>query len=127
MGKGKFNMIRFNHPFEEFRSRALDAINDLSKKYEMDLERFARETEKYHSGEAYKQLKEEYDKLRREMELGFPVSEEERESIEKWIDDGNRRSHKFEYRFIPAGIGTVGKIADLDTGDEFDFTDYSIW
>lgn len=126
MDKEKFDMIRYRQPVEEFVERAMTAVEELSKKYSIDMARMRKAVDDLSTGEELRRLRSELADARKMMALGFPVTNEERAAIDAWRKDG-RENHQFEYRFLPTGIGTVGKIVDLDTGDEFDFTDYSIW
>lgn len=107
-------------------SELTNNIKLVMDKYNYDVERLSTLCRELQTGERIVDLKEKIESLRKEMEHGFTISEKEHQAINKWQKEG-RKLHKFEYRFLPTGIGTVGKIVDLDTGEEFDFTDYSRW
>lgn len=83
--------------------------------------------------EEMKRLKESYDSMRREMSLGFPITEKEHDKIEAWKKDWFKRKRGgdeymgaigsgFTYSFMPTGIGTIGEIIAPD-GEKFKFQD----
>ena len=75
------------------------------------------------------QMKEKYDKMKTEYQLGFPISEYENKKINAWIDKQNNKNSntggaiggRFHYEFIPTSIGTIGEITDILTNDKFTF------
>lgn len=79
--------------------------------------------------EELSKMKEEYEKMKRAYYLGFPITEEENNRINEWIDNqmkkkpgiGGVSGGRFHYEFLPTGIGTSGTIIDGFTGDKFNF------
>lgn len=84
--------------------------------------------------EAYKdeelsKMKEQYEKMSKDYYRGFPISEEENKKINKWIEDqmdknpstGGAIGGRFQYEFLPTGIGTIGTVIDGITGEKFTF------
>ena len=74
-------------------------------------------------------MKSEYDRIKEDYFLGFPISKEEWEKIKVWqnkiIDKypaGKATiSGRFKYIFYPTSIGTSGKIEDIISGETFEF------
>ena len=81
--------------------------------------------------EAYKdeelsRMKEMYDGMRADYFRGFPISEKEEEKIHEWMDSlpeaaSGAIGGRFSYSFTPPGIGVVGTVTDLITGQKFTF------
>ena len=71
-------------------------------------------------------MKEEHDRMKSDYLRGFPVTEEEEKKIKEWIMSKDLISTgaiggRFRYEFIPTSIGTVGKVIDSVTNEEFTF------
>lgn len=86
--------------------------------------------------EAYKdeelaRMKEYTNRMSEDYYRGFPISKEEDEKIKKWKDkmidihpgNGGAIGGRFRYEFIPTGIGTIGTVIDMFTGERFNFKD----
>ena len=97
------------------------------------IEHLEKENKKLKS-DAYKdeelaKMKSEYDRMKEDYFLGFPISEEEDKNIKEWKKNQQKKSPgiggaaggRFTYKFIPTGLGTSGTIIDSFTGDEFTF------
>lgn len=82
------------------------------------------------------ELKEEINILKKRIENGFDITEEEKKAIEKWQETHERKVHKrkkndigcmggciggcYTYLFIPTSIGVIGTIK-CTCGKEFTF------
>lgn len=79
------------------------------------------------------QMKKEMMEARKDYWRGFPISKEEEESINKWIDEHEEEKHpnsrfprggaiggSYVYSFTPTSIGTVGEIQCV-CGEKFCF------
>ena len=88
-------------------------------------------SEKYTDRELSK-MKEEYERMKKEYYLGFPISEKEDKKIREWINkqtegqdfktaSGGAIGGRFHYEFIPTSIGTIGTVIDGLTGEKFTF------
>lgn len=97
-------------------------LKEIEEKYDYLLEekdRLQAENDRLKS-EHYKDLeltalKEKCDKMEKDLLRGFPISEEEKEKINKWYDfhkmENPQREHGcLEYRFTPTLIGTFGTV-----------------
>lgn len=126
MDKEKFDMIRYNHPVDEFVERAVTAVEELSKKYSVDMARMRKAVDDLSTGEELRRLRSALADAREMMSLGFPVTKEERAAIDAWRKDG-RENHQFRYVFTPTPIGVAGAVEDTVTGETLDFTDYTRW
>lgn len=80
-------------------------------------------------------MKEQYDKMREDYYRGFPISKEEKEKINAWMDKHEKEKHPrpensfprggaiggcYTYRFVPTSIGVFGTIK-CSCGEEFTF------
>jgi serine/threonine protein kinase len=78
---------------------------------------------------------EQYDKMREDYYRGFPISKEEKEKINAWINKHEEEKHPrpknsfprggaiggcYTYRFVPTSIGVFGTIK-CSCGEEFTF------
>lgn len=124
--KDLYIQSQLNQPMESLMSELTNNIKLVMDKYNYDVERLSTLCNKLRTGERMEELYEKLERMRKEMRQGFRISDKEHQAIKSWQKEG-RNLHKFEYRFLPTEIGTVGKIVDLDTGEEFNFTDYSRW
>jgi len=88
-------------------------------------------SEKYTDRELAK-MKEEYERMKKEYYLGFPISEKEDKKIREWINKqtegqdfktatGGAIGGRFHYEFIPTSIGTIGTVIDGLTGEKITF------
>lgn len=134
MAKEKLNLSD-NHPawitqdikdvFQELYDhyRVILSRNEYLKK---EIENIKSDTYK---DEQLTQMKEKYDKMKTEYQLGFPISEDENKKINAWIDKQNKKNSnnggaiggRFHYEFIPTSIGIIGEITDILTNDKFTF------
>lgn len=70
-------------------------------------------------------LKNEYDRMRKEMILGFPITSEQADRIREWKKryEGQKFGAiggAFTYSFTPTGIGTFASVKGPD-GEVFNF------
>lgn len=96
------------------------------------------ESEKY-KDEELSRMKQELEEMRKSYCLGFPISKEEKATIEAWKKKHDEEAHgfttfeqrlktegvsggRYTYIFIPTAIGTIGRIR-CSCGAEFEFTD----
>lgn len=84
-------------------------------------------SEKYKDEEMAK-MKEMYESMRNDYFRGFPISAEENEKIQAWMEEiiGDRPimkidSARFHYEFYPTALGVIGIIVDSITGQKFNF------
>ena len=71
-------------------------------------------------------LKEELNNLKKLMSFNYLITEEENEKIKKWISkrpiqDTGAIGGRYEYRFFPTGLGVIGKVVDMISGESFTF------
>lgn len=107
--------------YDHFRS-----INNRNKYLEKEIERV--KSEKYKDEELAK-MKSEYDRMKEDYFLGFPISKEQWEKIKEWqgkiIDKyptgKTAIGGRFKYIFYPTSIGTSGEIKDNISGEVFEF------
>lgn len=114
-------------------------LDDLKYKFESqqkENDRLKEENRKLKEGiwrdEEMSRLKSEHEKMKRDYYRGFPISEEEQEKINNFIEDHTPRDengrviHKtaiggsFTYHFVPTSIGTAGTIEAIN-GDKLTF------
>ena len=120
--------------------RRLDDIKaDFQKLYDhyrwvsARIEHLEKENKRLKS-DAYKdeelaKMKSEYDRMKEDYFLGFPISKEQWEKIKEWqgkiIDKyptgKTAIGGRFKYIFYPTSIGTSGKIEDIISGETFEF------
>lgn len=79
--------------------------------------------------EELSKMKEQYEKMKSDYYRGFPISKKQEEKISKWIDklpqvNKGAIGGRFHYHFFPTSIGTMGKIIDGVTNQEFIFQDF---
>ena len=92
------------------------------------------ESEKWKDNEL-QSMKEQYDKMREDYWRGFPISKEEKEKINAWINKHEEEKHPrpknsfprggaiggcYTYHFTPTSIGVFGTIK-CSCGEEFTF------
>lgn len=85
-------------------------------------------SEKY-ADEELSKMKEEYERMKKDYYRGFPISAEEDQKIQEWIEGQMKKNSsiggaiggRFHYEFLPTGIGVAGTIIDSFTGDKFNF------
>ena len=80
-------------------------------------------------------MKEQYDKMKEDYWRGFPISKEEKEKINAWINKHEEEKHPrpkmdyprggaiggcYSYHFVPTSIGTFGTI-ECTCGEKFEF------
>lgn len=127
------NKINFNRDIDPIAMiNALEEYIINSKKKEEELAEDLREARlEIYEKEEMKRMKESYDSMRREISLGFPITEKEHDKIESWKKDWFKRKRNgdeymgtigggFTYSFMPTGIGTIGEIIAPD-GEKFIF------
>lgn len=119
----------------------LEKIQKIDEAKEKVIRSLREENEKL-KDEAYKdtelqRLKSELDKARKDMMRGFPISEEERNTIAAWKKQHDETVHgyktaedrltaggsiggRYSYRFVPTSLGTSGTVR-CTCGAEFEF------
>lgn len=80
-------------------------------------------------------MKEQYDEMKKDYYRGFPISKEEKEKINAWINKHEKEKHPhsengfprggaiggcYSYIFVPTSIGVFGHIK-CSCGEEFSF------
>lgn len=91
-------------------------------------ERLKEENEKLKSGiwkeEKMAELKDRYNKMEADYYRGFPITEEEKEKINKFINDKTTVKTKFglglHYEFTQTSLGTIGEVV-TKLGERFIF------
>ena len=117
------------------------ALKDKFEKQEEENNRLKEENEKLKTGlfekEEMARLKNEYNKMLKDCIRGFPISEEEQETIEHWKEQHELEKHnlktfnqwlafqgvsggRYTYVFTPTAIGIVGEVK-CTCGDSFEF------
>ena len=106
-----------------------DHYRSIANRNEYLLEENKRLKSEAYKDEELSKMKDQYDKMNADYYRGFPISENENNKINEWIDKiskeypGNEGAigGRFEYEFIPTGVGTFGKIIDSISGKSFSF------
>ena len=93
-------------------------------------------TDSQYKDKELQKMKSELDKMQREYNSGFPITDKEWEAIEAWKGKHDREVHglteyneriggaiggRYTFEFIPCTIGTVGTIKCGDCGEKFTF------
>ena len=134
-------MFYVEKDLEKDLEKCFDSIKKRNKRQE-DIIKYLEEENKKLKDEKYKdeelqKMKNSLDKMKEEYRLGFPITKEEKESIDKWIKEHEREKHglvtdelrmkaagtiggRYVYRFIPTSIGVVGEI-HCGCGDKYRF------
>ena len=121
--------------------KCFDVIRKKNKRQE-DRIKYLEEENKKLKDEQYKdeellKMKNSLDRMKEEYRLGFPITKEEKESIDKWIEKHEREKHglvtnelrkkasgaiggRYFYKFIPTSIGVIGEIY-CHCGEKFCF------
>lgn len=131
-------------------NKSLDNIKSYCDDLESRIESLEKENRELRD-EHYKDL--ELQKMQQELEntqrkiseirksslRGFPITEDEETTIEKWKEDHDRDVHglstpdlrykaggcsggRYTYKFVPTSLGTIGKVI-CSCGAEFQFQD----
>lgn len=106
-----------------------DHYRSVANRNEYLLEENKRLKSEAYKDEELSKMKDQYDKMNADYYRGFPISENENNKINEWIDKiskeypGNEGAigGRFTYEFIPTGVGTYGKIIDSISGKSFSF------
>ena len=85
-------------------------------------------------------MKEQYDKMKKDYFRGFPISKEESEKINDWINKHEKEKHprrpkmsyprggaiggSYSYHFVPTSIGIFGTVK-CTCGEKFTFQEES--
>lgn len=91
-----------------------DCVNDLTSESFKD--------------EQFRRMQENLDNMRADLNRGFPISAEEAAAIQNWKRehnkthvDGSAIGGRYEYKFIPTSLGTIG-VVKCTCGAEFEFS-----
>ena len=93
--------------------------------------------EEYNKDEEVQKLQERLDKMQKDYWRGFPITETEEKTIEKWKKEHDRKVHgwttdkmrmkaegcsggRYSYNFVPTSIG-VSDVIRCHCGAEFEF------
>ena len=111
----------------------LQRVYDHFRQLEYQNEYLKKENERlkfdHYKDEQLANLEKKYEVMKEMCHLGFPITKEEHEKINAWIDkqmkkhpgNGGAIGGRFSYEFVPTGIGTSGTVIDGFTGDKFNF------
>lgn len=106
----------------------LEMIKNKYEHLELHKKRVEEENEQ-HRNKIYEtqyvsKLREENKRLKEDYYRGFPISKEQKESIEKWADEHYKtcpyKRFGYNYRFYPTPLGVSGSVQCL-CGAEFEF------
>lgn len=93
-------------------------------------------TDSQYKDKELQKMKVELEKMRREYNRGFPITDKEWDAIETWKGKHDREVHgltecnekiggaiggRYIFEFIPCTIGTIGTIKCGDCGEKFIF------
>ena len=95
--------------------------------------------EKNYKDEELSTMKMKLDRMQKDYYRGFPISEEEQDRIEEWMNKHDKEVHnahtlneklrldgccggRYSYHFVPTSIGTIGTVK-CSCGAEFTFQD----
>lgn len=110
----------------------LEMIKNKYKHLELHKKRVEEENEQ-HRNKIYEtqyvfKLREENKRLREDYFRGFPISKEQKESIDKWADEHYKTcSYKrvgYGYHFYPTPLGVSG-VVQCSCGAKFEFQEIS--
>lgn len=108
------NIVERFHHFEVI----IDKLRTENTKLKSDL----------YEKEYVAKLKEENERMRKDYYRGFPISEEQSKSINKFISEHSKGKNfgviggAFTYKFVPTSIGVIGEVIAPD-GDKLTFQD----
>lgn len=125
---------------DDFVEACLAFLKDANDKKEAEIELLRSKlkdfTENYSKDEDIKQMREQLEQMRKDCYRGFPISEKEKNEIEKWKESHIRKKHwsksrncpngsgaiggRFTYEFTPTSIGTIGTVK-CTCGESFTF------
>ena len=84
-----------------------------------------------YKNEELQKMKTELEEMRKDYNLGFPISEEEHKQIKSWMTEHKKCQSNsgaigggYEYCFIPTSIGIIGTVK-CTCGAEFTFRELS--
>ena len=131
-----FDTVRFSGDAVSFQ-QCIEAIVDRVNEAEDSKEAALKRLKEWNKDEELQKLRNELENTRKALYRGFPISENEMNKINEWIDNHLREKHglvtleqrleskcaiggRFTYEFIPTSIGAIGTIK-CSCGDEFVF------
>lgn len=112
---------------KEDLQRVYDHFRQLEYGYEYLKKENERLKSDHYKDDELKNLEKKYEVMKERCHLGFPITKEEHEKIEEWMDkmigDNIMKidSVRFVYEFQPTPLGVIGKVKDTRTGEEFTF------
>lgn len=135
-----FNTVRFSGDavsFQKCIESIINRINEAEDSKEAALKKLA----EWNKDEELQKLRNELEKTKADSYRGFPISEDEKNKIDEWINNHLKEKHdlitleqkiasqgaiggRFTYEFIPTSIGTIGTIK-CTCGDKFVFRELS--
>ena len=93
-------------------------------------------TDSQYKDKKLQEMKAELEKMQREYNRGFPITDDEWKAIETWKEKHDREVHgltecnervggaiggRYTFEFIPTTIGIIGTIKCGDCGEKFTF------
>ena len=136
---GTYYNGKWTHVYElEDCIRAIQCRNADNEKRIKYLENENKKLKKEnYKDEELKKMKQSLDRMQKEYIRGFPISEEEQATIEKWKIEHDENVHgyitdamkmkaegccggRYTYKFIPTTLGVIGKIY-CHCGESFTF------
>lgn len=103
-------------------------INTKFKNIQCDNERLEQQVKKlqdeHYKDKELERMKSECDAMRKKLNLGFPITKEENESIANWRREHISKMHRgnFTYSFFCTELGIIGKVS-CSCGETFLFRD----
>lgn len=104
----------------------LEMIKNKYEHLELHKKRVEEENEQ-HRNETYEKdyvskLREENKQLKEDYYRGFPISKEEKEAIDKWLNEHYKTCGRigYSYHFYPTELGIAG-IVQCSCGAKFEF------
>lgn len=108
----------------------LESLKYHLKTLHQQVEKLEKENKKlkdeHYKDEEISKMKKELAQMRREMILGFPITEEQNELIQRWKDEHCRNvhhgvNHGVFYKFSPTSLGVHAEVKCNCCGKVFSF------
>lgn len=133
--------MRLHEFLGEDINKYLTAIGDLVELKDSRIKNLEKEVQElrdeHYKDKKLQEISEELKQMQEAYWRGFPISEEEKISVDNWCETHERERHglltlsqrrkaggaiggRYHYVFIPTSIGTSGKIV-CSCGAEFEF------
>ena len=123
------------YPIKKINEMLEQKFSDLAKRVDYYQEEYQKLKEEKWKDEELQKMKEELIKTKQDAMRGFPISEDEAEAIQDWIENHEKEKHprpdgafprggaiggSYSYIFTPTGIGVFGSIK-CTCGESFTF------